>query len=85
MRASCHEGLPRPTSYRRPERPKLFDLNIRRPDTLFDDVLEIDERARFMIPLRISRLSEIRSAAPISWRRVLVEKPYACCKRSLSR
>ncbi|CAN9213692.1 unnamed protein product [Alternaria alternata] len=25
-------------------RPKLFDLNIRRPETLFDDVLEIDER-----------------------------------------
>ncbi|KAF2023985.1 hypothetical protein EK21DRAFT_104979 [Setomelanomma holmii] len=26
-------------------RPKLFDLNIRRPETLFDDILEIDERA----------------------------------------
>lgn len=25
-------------------RPKLFDLNIRRPETLFKDVLEIDER-----------------------------------------
>ncbi|KAF2011588.1 hypothetical protein BU24DRAFT_376862 [Aaosphaeria arxii CBS 175.79] len=25
-------------------RPKLFDLNIRRPETLFDDVLEIQER-----------------------------------------
>jgi 5-oxoprolinase (ATP-hydrolysing) len=25
-------------------RPKLFDLNIRRPETLFDHVLEIDER-----------------------------------------
>ncbi|KAG9255120.1 putative 5-oxoprolinase [Emericellopsis atlantica] len=25
-------------------RPELFDLNIRRPETLFDDVLEIDER-----------------------------------------
>jgi 5-oxoprolinase (ATP-hydrolysing) len=25
-------------------RPKLFDLNIRRPETLFDEVLEIDER-----------------------------------------
>ncbi|KAF7556528.1 hypothetical protein G7Z17_g1318 [Cylindrodendrum hubeiense] len=25
-------------------RPKLFDLNIRRPDTLFRDVLEVDER-----------------------------------------
>ncbi|KAH9897192.1 Hydantoinase B/oxoprolinase-domain-containing protein [Xylariomycetidae sp. FL2044] len=25
-------------------RPKLFDLNIRRPETLFEDVLEIDER-----------------------------------------
>ncbi|KAI0144513.1 Hydantoinase B/oxoprolinase-domain-containing protein [Xylariaceae sp. FL1272] len=25
-------------------RPKLFDLNIRRPDTLFRDVVEIDER-----------------------------------------
>jgi 5-oxoprolinase (ATP-hydrolysing) len=25
-------------------RPKLFDLNIRRPETLFNEVLEIDER-----------------------------------------
>lgn len=25
-------------------RPKLFDLNIRRPETLFEEVLEIDER-----------------------------------------
>lgn len=25
-------------------RPKLFDLNIRRPETLFKDVLEVDER-----------------------------------------
>lgn len=25
-------------------RPKLFDLNIRRPETLFRDVLEVDER-----------------------------------------
>jgi 5-oxoprolinase (ATP-hydrolysing) len=25
-------------------RPRLFDLNIRRPETLFKDVLEIDER-----------------------------------------
>jgi 5-oxoprolinase (ATP-hydrolysing) len=25
-------------------RPKLFDLNIRRPETLFEDVLEIEER-----------------------------------------
>ena len=25
-------------------RPDLFDLNIRRPETLFEDVLEIDER-----------------------------------------
>jgi 5-oxoprolinase (ATP-hydrolysing) len=25
-------------------RPKLFDLNIQRPDTLFEEVLEIDER-----------------------------------------
>lgn len=25
-------------------RPKLFDLNIRRPQVLFDDVVEIDER-----------------------------------------